>query len=104
MKTIKLNIIYVISLLSLMLMAISDIYAANIADGVTVTAPPQADELMNFTAPAPGGTFVIESGVTFTGALTNAAAGIGTLVLNSGSQLNGAVAAAVTVIVSVLVA
>ncbi|HSW72070.1 MAG TPA: hypothetical protein VLG44_01515, partial [Chlamydiales bacterium] len=57
-----------------------------------MTAPPQTDQAMNFTAPAPGGTFIIEPGVTFVGALTtDGGAAIGTLVLNTASVYQGAV-------------
>lgn len=96
MKTKKLNLFCAVSFLLLSLMSMSNIEAANIPNGATITAPPQTDEAMLFQAPAPGGTFVIQSGTTFVGALTNAGAGIGTLVLNSGSQLNGAVGTGVS--------
>jgi len=97
MKNKHLSLIYTIGLLSLATVAIQDAQAdTNIANGSTVTAPPQANDAMNFQAPAPGGTFVIgPPSTTFVGTITNAGAGIGTLVLNSGSQLNGAVARAI---------
>lgn len=91
MKSTYIKLLRAVSFLSLTIMVIPNAEAANIANGAIVTAPPQTDQAMNFQAPAPGGTFIIEPGVTFTGALTNDAAGIGTFVLNSGSQLNGAV-------------
>lgn len=88
MRSVCLNLLCVLSFLSLKVIA----EAANIGNGATVTAPPQTNEAMNFTAPSPGGTFVIEAGVTFVGALTtDGGAAIGTLVLNSGSTYNGAV-------------
>ncbi len=96
MRNIRLNLLYAISFLSLTTLTIPNAEAANIPNGATVTAPPQTDEAMNFLAPAPGGTFIIQSGITFTGAITNAAAGVGTLVLNSASQLNGAVGTGVS--------
>jgi uncharacterized protein with beta-barrel porin domain len=81
-----------VSCLSLAMLTTSKVEAANIANGATVTAPPQVDSAMNFTAPAPGGTFVILTPRTFVGALTtDAGAAIGTLVLNSGTTYNGAV-------------
>jgi len=84
------NIQYALSFLSFTIMTVAE--AANIANGSTVTAPPQANQAMNFTAPSPGGTFVIETGTTFVGALTtDGGAAIGTLVLDSGSTYNGAV-------------
>jgi len=47
---------------------------------------------MSFQTPAPGGTFIVGTGYTFTGALTTAdGSAIGALVLNSGSTLTGAV-------------
>lgn len=102
MRNTRLNLLCVVSLLSLAIMTIPDAEAVtNIPNGATVTAPPQGNDVMNFLAPAPGGTFVIQSGTTFVGALTNAAAGIGTLVLNSGSQLNGAVATGVSPLLQV---
>ncbi len=86
------NLFSTASLLSLTVLTIPDAEAANIPNGATITAPPQANQAMNFQAPAPGGTFVIEPGTTFVGALTtDGGAAIGTLVLNTGSQLNGAV-------------
>jgi uncharacterized protein with beta-barrel porin domain len=66
----------------------------NINNGQTITAPPQTTDQMNFLTPSPGGTFLIEPGVTFTTTgpgITNAAASIGTLVLNSNSVEIGAV-------------
>jgi hypothetical protein len=93
---------YAASLLAVTMMTTAKVEAVtNIPNGATVTAPPQANDTMNFQAPAPGGTFVIQSGTTFVGALTNAAADIGTLVLNNGSQLNGAVATGVSPLLQV---
>ncbi len=90
MKIIQLSLLYALSFLSLTIMTVAE--AANIGNGATVTAPPQTNEAMNFTAPSPGGTFVIEAGTTFVGALTtDGGAAIGTLVLNSGSTYDGAV-------------
>lgn len=92
MRSIRLKLFYAVSLLSLSLLTIPGAYTANIGNGTTVTAPPQANQAMNFTAPAPGGTFIIEPGVTFVGALTSdGGAAIGTLVLNSASVYQGAV-------------
>lgn len=85
---------YLASFLSFTIMTIPDAEAiTNIPNGSTVTAPPQPNDAINFLPPAPGGTFVIEAGNTFSGALTTTNPGIptGTLVLNNGSQLNGAV-------------
>ena len=97
MRNKHLNLLFAVSFLSLAIMTIPDIEAAtDIPSGNTVTAPPQINDAMNFQGLAPGGTFVIESATTFVGALTNAGAGIGTLVLNNGSQLNGAVATGVS--------
>jgi len=89
-----LNLLCTVSFLSLAMTKAEAV--TNITNGATITAPPQANDVMNFLAPAPGGTFIIEPGVTFVGAITNAGAGIGTLVLNSGSQLNGAVTTGVS--------
>ncbi len=94
MKDIHLKLLSAASLFSLTVMTMPDAEAlTNIANGQTVTAPPQTNDVMNFQPPAPGGTFIIESGTTFTGALTTTNPGIptGTLVLNTASQLNGAV-------------
>ncbi len=102
MKPIKLHLICAIGFLSFMLVAISDLYAlTNIPNATTLTAPPQADDAINFQAPAPGGIFIIESSTTFTGAITNDAASIGNLVLNSGSQLNGAVATGISPLLTI---
>lgn len=102
MKTIRLNLFCVVSFLLFTLMTTHEAYAiTNIPNGNIVTAPPQADDQMNFQAPAPGGTFIISTPTTFTGAITNAAAGVGTLVLNSGTQLNGAVGTGVSPLLQV---
>ncbi len=92
MKNVRLNLLYAVSSLSLIVMMMPEVQAANIGNGVTVTAPPTVNQAMNFTAPAPGGTFVIEAGITFVGALTSdGGAAIGTLVLNNASLYQGAV-------------
>jgi uncharacterized protein with beta-barrel porin domain len=94
MRSLHTKLLYAVGILSITMMAIPGAEAlTNIPNGATVTAPPQADDLMNFEAPAPGGTFIIQAGVTFTGAITTTNPGVptGTLVLNSGSTLNGAV-------------
>jgi len=94
-----------VSILAITMMITQDAEAVtNITNGAIVTAPPQGNDVMNFLAPAPGGTFIIEPGTTFVGALTNAAAGVGTLVLNDGSQLNGAVATGVSPLLQVTLA
>jgi len=94
MRKIHLNLLYLASFLSFTIMTIPDAEAiTNIPNGSTVTAPPQPNDAINFQPPAPGGTFIIESGTTFDGALTTTNPGTptGSLVLNNGSQLNGAV-------------
>jgi hypothetical protein len=97
MRNASLKLLYSVSCLSLAMLTTSKVEAVtNINNGQTVTAPPQANDQINFLAPAPGGTFIIQSPTTFVGALTNAGAGIGTLVLNSGTQLNGAVGTGVS--------
>jgi uncharacterized protein with beta-barrel porin domain len=101
MGSIHSKLLFAIGVLALTMMTPNAEALTNIPNGDTVTAPPQANDVMNFQAPAPGGTFVIEPGVTFSGAITNSAAGIGTLVLNSGSQLNGAVATGVSPLLQV---
>jgi len=75
------------------LMLLPDGEAANIPDGTTLVVPPDPGASV-FTTPAPlgGGTLVINAGGLMTGALTTSGGAlIGHLVLNSGSQLNGAV-------------
>lgn len=93
MRNICLKLLYAVSFLSFAVMATPEAEAlTNIPNNTTVTAPPQADDAMNFSSGPPGGTFVIDSGVTFTGAITSTGGAVwGTLVLNQGSQLNGAV-------------
>jgi len=94
MRKIRVNLLYLASLLLFTIISISEVEAiTNIPNGTTVTAPPQPNDAINFLPPAPGGTFLIESGNTFTGALTttNPSIPTGTLVLNNASQLNGAV-------------
>src|ERR1700722_13475986 len=94
MNSVRLKLLYAASFLSLTMLSMPEAEAlTNILNGSTVTAPPQANDAMNFDAPAPGGTFVIEPGVTFTGAITTTNPGVptGTLVLNSASTLIGAV-------------
>jgi hypothetical protein len=97
------SLLNTISFLSLAMLSMAKLEAANINNGQTITAPPQASQAMNFLAPAPGGTFVIETGTTFVGALTNGGAGIGTLVLNSGSLLTGAVGTGVSPLLQITV-
>ncbi len=92
MRSKHLNLLCTVNLLTFMLVTVSNIDAANINNGQTITAPPQTDEAMTFVSPAPGGTFSIGAGYTFTGALTTTISTPGkTLVLDSGSVLNGAV-------------
>ncbi len=86
------NLLSVVCFLSLM--GIPDAEAANMPP--SATAPPTPDQAMNFTSPEVGATFTILTPTTFTGAITNAGAGIGTLILNAGTQLNGAVGTGVS--------
>lgn len=82
-------------------MTIPDAEGATIPNGGTVTAPPQADQAMDFAAPAPGGTFIIVTPRVFVGALTTAGAGIGTLILQDGTTYNGAVGTGVAPILAI---
>ena len=83
------NLLSAACFLSLTVMTIPNAQADPIPPAVS--APPTPDQAMFFVGPAPGTSFTIVTPTTFNGAFTNAGANIGTLVLQQGTTVNGAV-------------